>query len=99
MSSHAHRPVIGIVPAAGRGTRLAGWAGSKELLPIGETLGPRGARPRAVSEHLIDAMKIARVDRICMVIAPDKQDLVRFYGSGDGHGVPIAYVCQDAPIG
>jgi glucose-1-phosphate thymidylyltransferase len=90
---------IGIVPAAGRATRLPGCTGSKELLPIGETTTPNGRRPKAVSEYLVDALVAADVHRVCVVIAPDKHDILRYYGSGERHGVEIAYVCQETPTG
>lgn len=90
---------IGIVPAAGRARRLAPCVCAKELLPIGETNGASGRRPKAVSEYLLDSMRAARVDRVLVVIAPEKHDIMRFYGSGGSHGVPIAYLCQEEPIG
>jgi glucose-1-phosphate thymidylyltransferase len=88
--STIRRPVIGIVPAAGRATRLPERTGSKELIAVGD---------RAVSEHLIDAMRAAGADRIRIVIAPDKQDIVQFYGAGERHGVPVSYVYQHQPTG
>jgi glucose-1-phosphate thymidylyltransferase len=90
---------IGIVPAAGRATRLPGCTCSKELVPIGVAVTPDGTRPKAVSEYLIDALAAADVRRVCMVIAPDKHDILRHYGSGARHGVEIAYVCQETPTG
>jgi glucose-1-phosphate thymidylyltransferase len=92
-------PDIGIVPAAGKATRLPGCMCSKELLPIGETTDPNGRRPKAVSEYLFDALVVADVHRVCMVIAPEKHDILRFYGSGERHGVQISYVCQEEPTG
>ena len=93
------RPVIGIVPAAGKATRMPRCICSKELLPIGEAAGIEGCRPKAVSEYLFDALVAAEVDRVCVVIAPEKHDILRFYGSGERHGVPIAYVCQEVATG
>jgi dTDP-glucose pyrophosphorylase len=90
MASTKERPVVGIVPAAGRATRLPDREGSKELIVVGD---------RAISEYLIEAMRDAGADRICTVIAPDKQDIVRFYGAGERHGVRIDYVTQDQPTG
>ena len=89
------RPVIGIVPAAGRATRLPDRTCSKELLTVGEIDG----RPRAISEYLVDAMAGAGADRICMVISPGKPDIPRFYGSGEHHGVSIGYLYQEHPTG
>jgi glucose-1-phosphate thymidylyltransferase len=92
-------PIVGIVPAAGKATRLGPGRCAKELLPVGETTAPFPIRPKAISEYLIDGLAGAGADRVCVVIAPDKQDIVRFYGSGEAHGVPIAYVCQESPTG
>lgn len=91
--------VIGIVPAAGRATRLNRCMCAKELLPVGEVERSDGRRLKAVSEYLIDAMVAAGADRVCIVISAEKHDIVRFYGSGRSTGVPIAYVCQDTPAG
>jgi glucose-1-phosphate thymidylyltransferase len=91
--------VIGIVPAAGKATRLPRCMCAKELLPIGEAVSPDGRRPKAVSEYLFDALVAADVHRVFVVIAPEKHDILRFYGSGGRHGVPIAYVCQEVPTG
>jgi glucose-1-phosphate thymidylyltransferase len=85
----ARPPVIGIVPAAGRATRLPDRTCSKELIAVGE---------RAIGEYLIDAMIAARADRICIVIAPDKRDIVEHFGSRV-RGVPISYVEQRQPTG
>ena len=86
---------MGIVPAAGRATRLPDRACSKELLTVGEV----DARPRAISEYLVEAMAGAGANRICMVISSEKPDIPRFYGSGERHGVAIGYLCQERPTG
>jgi glucose-1-phosphate thymidylyltransferase len=93
------RPIFGIVPAAGRATRLPNRAGSKELLPVGDVAHAGGRRLRAISEHLVDAMVDAGAERIYIVVAPDKRDIVEFYGRGERHGVAIEYVYQHDPTG
>jgi glucose-1-phosphate thymidylyltransferase len=90
MAQSTHRPIIGIVPAAGRATRLPDRSCSKELIAVGD---------RAISEYLVEAMVEAGAERLCMVIAPDKHDIVEFYGAGERHRAPIAYVCQEQPTG
>src|SRR5690606_26607013 len=62
----------GIIPAAGRGTRIQPLAFSKELLPVGSRASAGGERPCAVSEYLLDRMLRAGADRICFVISPGK---------------------------
>lgn len=88
----------GIVPAAGLGTRIQPLAFSKELLPVGTRLDGTIERPRAVSEHLLDRMLAAGVNRICFVISPAKTDIVSYFGSKIGD-VPICYVVQQNPNG
>ena len=88
----------GIVPAAGLGSRIQPLAFSKELLPVGSRVEHGIERPRAVSEHLIERMITAGVDKICFVIAPGKSDIVNYYGARIG-AASIAYVVQQEPSG
>jgi dTDP-glucose pyrophosphorylase len=88
----------GIIPAAGLGSRIQPLAFSKELLPVGSRMEGGTERPRAVSEHLIERMLAAGVDRLCMVISPGKSDIVNYYGASIGEA-RIAYVVQGEPAG
>lgn len=81
--------MIGIVPAAGRATRLPNRSGSKELIVVGD---------RAIGDYLVNAIASAGAHRICIVIAPAKQDIVQHFGSSIGT-VPIGYVEQCEPTG
>ncbi len=88
----------GIVPAAGRGSRIQPLAFSKELLPVGSRFDAGVERPCAVSEYLLDRMTAAGADKICMVIGPGKSDILAYYAAGYG-GASIAYVVQPQPSG
>jgi dTDP-glucose pyrophosphorylase len=88
----------GIIPAAGRGTRLQPLAFSKELLPVGTRQDGATERPRAVTEYLIERMIAAGVNRICFVISPEKTDIVRYFGARIAE-VPICYTVQQNPHG
>jgi len=88
----------GIVPAAGRGSRIQPLGFSKELLPVGSRSDRSGERPCAVSEHLVDRMVLGGAGKICFVIAPGKSDILGYFGA-DIAGVPTAYVVQPAPRG
>ncbi len=90
--------VWGIVPAAGRGSRIQPLAFSKELLPVGSRLDGGVERPCAVSEYLLDRMVAGGSGQICMVISPGKHDILAYYGAGYA-GVPIVYVVQPQPSG
>src|SRR5256885_9366798 len=70
----------GIIPAAGRGSRIQPLAFSKELLPVGSCIARGQERPRAVSEYLVERMLLAGADKICFVISPYKSDIIDYYG-------------------
>jgi dTDP-glucose pyrophosphorylase len=88
----------GIIPAAGRGTRMQPLAFSKELLPVGTRQDGPTERPRAVTEYLIERMIAAGTNRICFVISPEKTDIVRYFGARIGDA-PICYTVQQNPNG
>jgi dTDP-glucose pyrophosphorylase len=87
------RRVIGILPAAGSGTRIQPLAFSKEVLPVA-----RGERPKAVSEFLVERMLLAGADRICFVISPQKTDIVAYYAAHSAAG-KFFYAVQAEPRG
>lgn len=88
----------GIIPAAGRGSRIQPLAFSKELLPVGSSAQDGAEHPRAVSEYLVERMILGGADKLCFVIAPGKSDILEYYGAGYGDA-SIAYVVQQSPAG
>ncbi|XXU26940.1 sugar phosphate nucleotidyltransferase [Sorangium sp. So ce887] len=93
-----HATVWGLIPAAGRESRLQPRAFPRELLPIGSR-GERGAeRARAASEHLVDRMLLAGATRVCFVISSGRSDLLEYYGATFGQA-SLSYVVQPRPAG
>jgi dTDP-glucose pyrophosphorylase len=91
--------VLGIVPAAGAGTRLQPLAFSKEMLPVGSTVDESGVeRPKAVSEFLVERMIDAGADRICFVLSPEKTDIIPYFAR---HWAArrFCYTVQERPVG
>jgi glucose-1-phosphate thymidylyltransferase len=88
----------GVIPAAGNGSRIQPLAFSKELLPVGGRAGDGAARPKAVSEFLVERMARAGTTKVCFVISPAKSDIVAYYGR-TVQPVEIAYVVQPRPSG
>lgn len=88
----------GIIPAAGRGSRIQPLAFSKELLPVGSRIENGTERPCAVSEFLVERMVRGGADKLCFVISPGKSDILEYFGSCY-YNTAIAYVVQDAPHG
>jgi len=90
--------MLGIVPAAGRGSRIQPLGFSKELLPVGSRIEGTTERPSAVSEYLVERMMTGGADRICFVIGPGKHDILSYYGGGY-NGAATVYVVQPTPSG
>jgi glucose-1-phosphate thymidylyltransferase len=88
----------GIVPAAGRGSRIQPLAFSKELLPVGSRRSGANERPCAVSEYLVERMVCAGVDKLAFVIGPGKSDIFNYYGAGYADAA-VAYLVQPSPAG
>ena len=101
MSSSPGSPVVGVIVAAGRATRLAPLPCSKELLPIGVHREPdelRG-RPKVVSQYLLEKMRAAGARRVFFVVRSGKFDIAEYYGDGSRLGLSIAYLMMNEPWG
>lgn len=88
----------GIVPAAGRGSRIQPLGFSKELLPVGSRIEGAVERPCAVAEYLVERMIRGGADKLCFVISPGKSDIVEYFGGAYGPA-SVAYVVQPEPVG
>ncbi len=95
--------LIGLIPAAGKGTRLHPLPFSKELYPIGYhevTIdGEQKLRPKVVSQYLVNHMIRMGVEKIIITLGPGKSDIMDYYGSGRTTGVDIVYNFQSVPRG
>lgn len=78
----------GLIPAAGSGSRLGPFTKAipKELLPVGD---------KATIEHVVEAMSLAGIEDVVIVISPHKHGLSDYLGSGKRFGVRFTYVVQD----
>lgn len=90
--------MLGIIPAAGAGQRIQPLGCSKELLPVGSRWIDGIARPKAISEYLVERMIAAGATQICMVISAEKGDIVRYYAERS-YAAEIFYVVQQHPQG
>lgn len=90
--------LVGLLPAAGRGSRLGPIPCSKEIMPLGfEAVAEGGRSPwrpvTAIESHL-RALRGAGAGRAVIVIGETKADVVRYVGDGEPYGLPVAYVYQ-----
>lgn len=93
--------LVGLIPAAGRATRLGRSPCSKELLPIGFAKRPyrQGPRPKAVSEYLLEQMVRAGCHYGYFVLREGKWDIPGYFGSGAEFGFALGYLLVEEPWG
>lgn len=90
---------VGVIPAAGLGTRLLPLAYPKELLPITYTDADGQIVPRPVLQASLDQMRRAGIRQCAIVIAEWKLELVRVFGDGSALDMSLAYVVRGTPRG
>ena len=88
----------GIIPAAGKGSRIQPLAFSKELLPVGSRSDGQTERPLAVSEYLVERMIEGGANKICFVVSPGKSDILEYYGS-KVYSADVCYTVQTQAAG
>lgn len=103
MKTTSFSRVVGVIPAAGQGNRIAPLAGSKEVFPIGFTRdsqqGETRIYPKAISQYLIEQMQRAGAVQLYMVISRGKWDIPNYHGSGKRYGIPTAYLVVEELYG
>lgn len=92
------KDLIGIIPAAGAGSRLFPYNSGKELLPVGSQPisinGKTEERPKIVSQYVIEAMAEAGVKHVIIVTRPAKHALMGLHLDGSQYGIRISYIVQ-----
>lgn len=87
------RPIVGLMPAAGRATRLGELLCSKEIFPIGFDSGPTGTPvPRPVCAPLLRGWAAAGIERALVILRSDKWDIPVRLGGGGEFGLDLAYL-------
>src|SRR6267378_5282988 len=92
---------IGLLPAAGLGSRLAPFRYPKELMPIAFSLSGENSlpHPRLAIDFSLEAMRAAGVKRALVVISDLKVEIMRCLGNGGNHALDLCYIHQSVPVG
>lgn len=93
------REIWGLIPAAGKATRLRRDAQghlrkgpSKEIVPLPPASGAlAGAPPRLACQDLLDNFRLAGVVRALVLLRQSKWDIPKRLGDGSEFGVDLAY--------
>lgn len=83
--------LIGLIPAAGKGTRLS-LPFPKELYPI-----IQDNKYRPVSQSILEQIVYAGVDHVVFVVNEHKSQLLQYFGNGHRFNCNVSYVVQEQP--
>lgn len=91
----------GIIPAAGLATRMQPFRYPKELLPIYYQLvdEKEHVRPKLLIEHSLEALSIASVKDLYIVVPEWKPEIMRYLGDGAQVGHHISYLYNSRALG
>jgi glucose-1-phosphate thymidylyltransferase len=91
--------VIGLIPAAGRATRLPMLPCSKEIYPIGtfkKVVEDQIIQyPKPVIAYLIERLILAGVQKTIITTSKEKSDILRLLGDGSAFNMHLAYLIQE----
>ncbi|GAA4438057.1 sugar phosphate nucleotidyltransferase [Pontibacter saemangeumensis] len=92
---------VGLIPAAGLGSRLDPIPCSKELFPVGFGLHPAQGEPhpKVVSQYLLEHMQRAGVRKVYMILRKGKWDIPAYFGDGSQLQLQLAYLLMQHPYG
>ncbi len=92
--------VIGLIPCAGRGSRISPLPCSKEVLPVGlRRISDGSLRPKVVSHYLLEMMRAGGIQKTFFIIRKGKWDIPEYYGDGTSFGMDIGYLMMGRPHG
>lgn len=93
--------LIGVLPAAGRGSRLGPIPSSKEVMPLGfesghpVAEGQGGWRPFTTIEAHLKSFRLAGIKKVIVILGRNKQDIMEYLGGGARYGLAISYLFQE----
>ena len=107
-------PVIGLIPAGGKATRISPLPLSKELYPVGfrgdddieinnqsnnQNSNQNHLRPKVVSHYLLERMQLAGIDKAYFILRSGKWDIPAYFGDGEMLSMSLGYLIMSLPYG
>jgi glucose-1-phosphate thymidylyltransferase len=106
MPADSHRPekqknIVGLIPAAGKASRLGALPCSKEIFPVGfkPVVEKDASSPKVVGHYLLEKMRLAGVDRVYIILRAGKWDIPAYFKDGKMLDLHIAYLMLGLPFG
>jgi glucose-1-phosphate thymidylyltransferase len=93
--------IIGLVPAAGKATRISPLPCSKELYPLSveSSTGEAARYPKVACHYLLEKMRLAGCGKAYIVLRDGKWDIPAYLGSGERINLSLAYLVADVTFG
>ena len=90
-------PIVGLIPAAGKATRLPELRHSKELLPVQSTISIGGIcyTTRVAVDYLLNSVRLAGVDLAIIVVSIEKPDIPAYLSERETDAISLEYVVVD----
>jgi glucose-1-phosphate thymidylyltransferase len=92
------KDVVGLIPGAGKGTRIGPLPFSKEIYPIGFEEEGDG-RPKTACSYLLGKMRSAGVEKVYIILRAGKWDIPAYFQNGKSWGVRLAYLVMNSSSG
>jgi glucose-1-phosphate thymidylyltransferase len=95
------KEIVGLIPAAGQGSRIGPLPCSKEIYPVGfgSFPGKDGLWPKASCQYVMEKMRLGGIRKVFVVLREGKWDIPLFLGDGHNCGIHIAYLMRNLPYG
>ncbi len=90
---------IGLIPAAGKASRLSAIPCSKEIIPVGFTENSGRHQVKSAASCLLESLSAAEADRTYIIARKGKWDIPQYYGAGSQFGYPLAYIFTEPTPG
>lgn len=93
--------IVGLIPAAGLGSRISPLPFSKELYPVGFGEHPETGEPhpKPVAQYLLEQMQEAGAETAYFILRKGKWDIPAYFGDGAALGFPLGYLLMNKPYG
>ena len=90
---------VALLPAAGKGARMAPSPCSKEVYPVGCQVVNGQTKPKVISQYLLESLRGAGIVKAFIVIRDEKWDIPKYYKDGQSLDMNIAYMVTEPTTG
>lgn len=94
-----NKEIVGLIPAAGKASRIGPIPCSKEIFPIGFKGDSDSGTVKVAAAYLLESFAKAKVSQIFMIIRKGKWDIPQYLGMGYQLGYPLAYIISEPTPG